>query len=386
MGKRILIVVESPSFDLHNRYSAVSAVISSFAHLLQDNGYEIYINDQKLSALNIGDQSPVSNVPAFYRLFPKRSREMVKDILLFRRINNLKERILQNPKPDLIISWVSYGSSFSVDLKVLWNVPLVSIFDNPLNEEYKHLFGFKPFFHKRIDFHEGRLLKNSDSIIAYSHAVKDYIVSKHKVKADFYFKAFTDFKRMTFKEYNRNDDPLCFAYIGSFFNWHKIDDLIAAFGDVRKAGYNAELILIGDGVEFDRIKELVSANPYGSAIRMTGRLDAAELEREMEKINVGIISNSLWFQAPVKLFQYSAAQLPVIYKKTPTIDELSSEEPGFFSFSSQQELIEKMTYCVTNKGQLKSFGKMAQEKAKADFSKESYLDFFNQIFKANHII
>jgi glycosyltransferase involved in cell wall biosynthesis len=386
MGKRILIIVESPSFDLHNRYSAVSAVINSFAYLLQDNGYDIYINDIKLINSSKQENSTVSSVPSYYRLFPKRSREVVKDILLFKRIKELKNRVMKNSKPDLIISWVSYGSSFSVDLKNHWNVPLVSIFDNPLNEEYEHLFGFKPFFHKKIDFNEGRLLKNSDSIIVYSHAVKEYIISRHNVNADFYFKAFTDFKRMTFKEYNRKDDPLSFAYIGSFFNWHKIDDLISAFGEVRHAGYNAELTLIGDGVEFNRIKELVSSLPYGSSIRLTGRLDAGDLEREMEKINVGIISNSLWFQAPVKLFQYSAAQLPVIYKKTPTIDELSSEEPGFFSFSTQKELIEKMIYCLTHKNQLKSFGKMAQEKAKSDFSKESYLDFFTKIFEANQIL
>src|SRR4051812_3114774 len=113
--RKILIVVESPMFNPLNRYSAVAAVIYSFASLLHENGYEVSINGESIDELKGKEHAAVANVgvpsPFYYRIFSKRMREAVKDLLLFRKLPALYRQLESTSKPDIIISWISYGSS-----------------------------------------------------------------------------------------------------------------------------------------------------------------------------------------------------------------------------------------------------------------------------------
>src|SRR5215203_2178842 len=112
--RKILIVVESPTFDPLNRYSAVAAVIYSFATLLHENGYEVSINGETIDRLKGKEHTAVGNVgvpsPLYFKIFSKRIREAVKDLLLFKKLPALYQKLQSVAKPDIIISWISYGS------------------------------------------------------------------------------------------------------------------------------------------------------------------------------------------------------------------------------------------------------------------------------------
>ena len=187
---------------------------------------------------------------------------------------------------------------------------------------------------------------------------------------------------MTFSNYQRKHAVPNFAYIGSFFKWHKIDELLTGFDKANDQNRRCTLTFIGDGVEFESIQELASRSKYKDSIQFTGRLDAAALEEQMPQIDVGVIPNALWFQAPVKLFQYAAAQLPVLCRNTPTMVELTGKSDGFIFFENSTELAEQMIRLVDKADELHALGMKAQEYAKQHFSKGSYLNFFQQIFQS----
>lgn len=381
--KRILISVISPAFDLMNRYSAVASVIYSFADLLRNNGHEIYVNELKLEEWEkkvFTDKNATSTIvqSKMHRLFPSRIRELVKDLLLFRSNKKLFKRISCIPKPDLVLSWVTYGNSYGIDLAKKWNIPIVAIFDNPLSEEYNYLKGFAPFFKKIVDKEEKRSVQEVNSVIVYSHAVKEHLERKYQLKANFHFKAFTDFKRMKYSGSEKDISVINFAYIGSFFNWHKIEDLIEAFNRVNDKYPNCRLFLIGDGPEFPKIK----ADVKNSNIILTGKLDGSELDEILQKIHVGVISNALWFHAPVKLFQYSANELAVISRKTPTILELISDNSSYSLFENSSELLQRMIYFMEKPEQIEIKGREAKEYVKENYSEEKYLNFLKEIFRS----
>src|SRR6478672_6132504 len=106
--RKILVVVEVPGFDPLNRYSAVSAVIYSFATLLSENGFEVSINGEDVHQLKAREHGAVANVgvpsPIYFRIFPKRMREAVKDLLLFKRLPVLYRKLQSLSKPDVVIS------------------------------------------------------------------------------------------------------------------------------------------------------------------------------------------------------------------------------------------------------------------------------------------
>lgn len=379
---RILISVINPSFNLMNRYSAVASVIYSFADLLRKEGSEIYVNDLELGEWEKRASSGASTAsPApskLFKIFPTRIRELVKDLLLFRNNKKTKERILSIRKPDLVISWISYGNNYSVEFAKKWNVPLISIFDNPISEEYTYLKGFPPFFKRYIDKQEKRSILNSNALIVYSHAVKEHLIKKYKVNTKFYFKPFTDFKRMTYLEPGlKKKETINFAYIGSFFNWHKIEDLIFAFNDLNKEFQNCRLYLIGDGPEYAKIKAYSDQNPN---ITLTGKMDGEALNSLLTTIDVGVISNALWFHAPVKLFQYSSAGLAVISKRTPTVTELTEGKACYSFFDNVKELEESMKELLKHPETISKMGLAGQEHIKTNFSEKNYRDFFEAIF------
>jgi glycosyltransferase involved in cell wall biosynthesis len=378
---RILITVILPDFNLMNRYSAVASVVYSFASLLKKDGFDVYINDLNIVDWESNDGNfnkyPAETKYRFASFFSKKLREFVKDVLAVIKIRNLKLKILKNPRPDLIISWITYRNSFGVDFSKIWNVPLVSIYDNPIAEEYLYLKGFYPILKFNVEYHEKRSVLGSNSLIVYSNAVKDYLDSKYSIKCKIYFKAFTDFKRMEPVENIKDYQSINFGYIGSFFNWHKLDDLIEAFQNISNRHSNCKLYLIGDGPEFERIKAKVN----NTSIILTGKKDGSELANLIKNIHVGIISNSLWFHAPVKFFQYSATKLVVLSKKTPTILELSCDHECFLFFDSKQELEQSMEYIINNSSKIDIWVKQSSDFIKDNYSENAYLDFFYEIFE-----
>lgn len=383
---RVLIIVEQPGFNPLNRFSAVAAVVYSFADLLQNSGYDVYLNEHKISLLendevSVSTQSNALRYRILYRFIPKRIREFLKDVIYFRKLKKMRARLEALPEPDIIIGWISYGSSISADLSKKWGVPLVSIFDHPINEEYKFLFGFHSLFKKRIDRHEKRMLSNARAIIAYSPSVKEYISKEVDIaNIPVYYMAFTDFKRMSFEKYSRNYDIIRFAYIGSFFNWHKLNDLIDAFEEVHLQGHVFELYLVGNGPEYNAIKHRISSLTWKDKIRLTGALDGEQLNSLLRKLHVGIIPNALWFQGPVKLFQYSAERLCIISKNTPTIRFLFRGAQGCLFFDTLEDLVGKITFLLLNKEKTVGFGEETQRFVKENYDKANYLSFFEKIF------
>lgn len=382
---RILISIVSPDFNLMNRYSAVACVIYSFASVLQKNGYDVYVNEknildwEKLALPNAAiSASKPSKLFKVMRFFPKQLREVVKDALAILKNGKTIKKIFEIPKPDIVISWVTYRDSSGVDFAKKWNTPLIAIYDNPLAEEYTFLNGFSPFWESNITYHEKRSLTSADALILYSPAVKTYLEKKYTINGTVYFNAFTDFLRMQFENQKKDLSIINFAYIGSFFNWHKIDDLIFAFEAVNLKYPNCKLYLVGDGPEFNRINSTVN----NKNIVFTGKKDGKELDLLMQDIHVGIISNALWFQAPVKFFQYSAANLLVISKNTPTILELSKGEECYLFFDTKEELESQMLNVMANPLKIERFGEKAGDFIKHNYSEVNYLKFFNEIFES----
>lgn len=383
MGKynRILVSVILPEFNLMNRYSAVASVIYSFVSVLKKDGFDVYVNDRHIDDWENQQANPnktVSNITKFriIYLFPKRFREIIKDLQSVFKNRKLKRNIESIPKPDLIISWITYRNSYAVDFAKHWNVPLISIYDNPLSSEYDFLHGFPPFMKWQVEYHEKRSVTESDSLILYSSAVLDYLKKKYPVNGKVYYIAFTDFLRMKFQDYKRSLECINFVYIGSFFNWHKLDDLIEAFRNVNRKYPNSKLYLIGDGPEFGRIFD-ATKDPN---IVFTGRKDGAELDKLIESMHVGVISNALWYQAPVKFFQYAGSQLVVISKKTPTIYELSKGDKCFRFFDSKNELEQQMESVIKDPASIESLGNQSKEYIRNNFSEANYLSLFHRIF------
>jgi len=79
-------------------------------------------------------------------------------------------------------------------------------------------------------------------------------------------------------ELGLGDGPVI-GFIGSFYDYEGLDDLVAAMPDLLALHPDARLLLVGGGPVGDALKAQVAASPAAHAIRFTGRVPHGEVER-----------------------------------------------------------------------------------------------------------
>lgn len=73
-------------------------------------------------------------------------------------------------------------------------------------------------------------------------------------------------------------DAEVIGFVGSFYPYEGLDDLIQAFPAVRRQRPNAVLMLVGGGPDEDRLRALAQASPAAHAIRFIGRVPHDQVE------------------------------------------------------------------------------------------------------------
>lgn len=76
------------------------------------------------------------------------------------------------------------------------------------------------------------------------------------------------------------------GFIGSFYDYEGLDDLVAALPALRQRHPHAQLLLVGGGPMDEALRAQAAASPAGNAIVFTGRVPHAEVERYYSLIDV----------------------------------------------------------------------------------------------------
>lgn len=76
------------------------------------------------------------------------------------------------------------------------------------------------------------------------------------------------------------------GFIGSFYDYEGLDDLVAALPALRQRHPHAQLLLVGGGPKEEALRAQAAASPAGDAILFTGRVPHAEVERYYSLIDV----------------------------------------------------------------------------------------------------
>lgn len=87
------------------------------------------------------------------------------------------------------------------------------------------------------------------------------------------------------KELGLGNGPII-GFIGSFYDYEGLDDLIAAMPYLRTTQPGTQLLLVGGGPRDDALRAQAAATPAAHAIHFTGRVPHSEVERYYSLIDV----------------------------------------------------------------------------------------------------
>jgi glycosyltransferase involved in cell wall biosynthesis len=103
------------------------------------------------------------------------------------------------------------------------------------------------------------------------------------------------------------------VYLGGFYPWHGVSELLRAYAEVLKDGIKAQLILIGSGVGEPGARQLVRELGLEKKVQFTGQLSIAEYGSILACADIGLSPYCGWKEySGLKLLDYKAAGLATI--------------------------------------------------------------------------
>jgi len=159
----------------------------------------------------------------------------------------------------------------------------------------------------------------------------------------------------------KNRDPNKIVFSGVMYHHRGLDVLLDAVPKIVKEIPGTKLVLLGDGPEMKKLKEIVKQKNLDSNVEFKGWIDRKDIPEHLSNASIGIgplkrtivTENAL----PIKVLEYMASSLPIIAKiGTLPEDVLKDNENGWFVENSS-ELCEKIIKLEQNPELVEKMGK-----------------------------
>ena len=159
------------------------------------------------------------------------------------------------------------------------------------------------------------------------------------------------------------DDKIVIGYVGAFVHWHGIDWFVDMIADKLKDNPDIVLLLIGDGVSYQPIKDRIAQSQVEDQVILTGRIDHNEVSTYLSAMDFGILPDSNNYGSPMKLFEFMAMSKGMIAPDFTPIAEVvkDNETSWLFPANNRQACIDKTLTLATNKAEQKKVGENARQ-------------------------
>lgn len=163
------------------------------------------------------------------------------------------------------------------------------------------------------------------------------------------------------------EDPVV-LFMGTIYRFSGLDRVITGYARVLARHPNAKLLIVGNGEDESRLKELAASTGLSKSVIFTGMQPYSSLPDFIRSSDVcinpfelnGITQNIL----PTKLFQYMTCEKPVLATSLPgTCTFLAGEEQGVV-YSTLEEFDDRLADLLSNVQLRVALGKKGHEAAR----------------------
>lgn len=185
-------------------------------------------------------------------------------------------------KPDLIYSHYQDNIEHSLSIKKKYGIPIVGL-------EHWSALGYETPPQDAID-NGKRTYQEIDKLLVVSQALKKNIKQYCDVDSEVLNNIIGD--EFCYKEHSNTDGIVHFVLTGNLKPVKCIDLAINAFTSVAQQNGNVCFTIVGDGVERDRLNQLVEKNKMTDKVQLVGRKDRGYLVHLLQESDVYVLSSS----------------------------------------------------------------------------------------------
>lgn len=225
-------------------------------------------------------------------------------------------------QPDLIYERGNYLQRSGVRAAEKTGTRHVLELNAPYVEEKKRLSGSRSLLERRARSAEEEQLRKTDRIVVISSALKNYLVDRHPVSPE----KFTvvpnaidpDAVRYDPDEVRRLEQQfapgnrILLGYVGSLADWHNLDVLIRAVGDLRDEGKPVGGLIVGGGRNLPDLRQLARSRDLEDVVHFTGAVDHAAIYNYIAAMDIAVLPDTSWYMSPIKLFEYGVMGKPIV--------------------------------------------------------------------------
>ncbi len=216
---------------------------------------------------------------------------------------------------------------------------------------YEKSTGIKSIQRKIEKIMNTKTLQNSSKILVVNEEVKKIVVDYYNIQNKKIFVIPTGVEISLF-EGTKIYDKKSVLFSGVMYHHRGIDVLLEASPKVIEKIPEVEFILLGDGSEMNKLKDIVKQKNITKNIIFKGWIDREKIPEELKNASIGIgplkLTNVTKNALPIKVLEYMASGLPIIAKRgTLPNDILDDGKNGFF-IDNKKELEEKLILLLNN--------------------------------------
>lgn len=180
----------------------------------------------------------------------------------------------------------------------------------------------------------------------------------------------------------RHGDQFVLGWTGNMYSWAGLDLLLKAVASVRVKGVDVSVVLVGDGIERQRLHELAQHLGIARYVRFVDRVPWEEVPAHLMGFDlcysgqVVVSSSGVMYHSPLKLYEYMAMARPVAASAFTDARELV--EPGVTGFlfePGDQAAVERvLERAYERRDCLASMGAVARDRVVARHSWRSRVE------------
>ncbi len=242
-------------------------------------------------------------------------------------------------------------------------IPVIIKVDDAI---YQKASGFKNIQRKIEKMYNSKTLQGGNKILVSNEYTKEIIKDHYHVKNEKISIITNGTEINNFYKIKSNSKQVVFS--GAMYNHRGIDILLESVSDVIKKIPKAKFMLLGDGPEMPRLKELVNNLKLTENVILKGWMDKKEIPKYLSESKIGIgplrLTEVTKHALPIKVLEYMASSLPIIaIEETLPKDVLKNGENGFF-IKDSKELSQKIIELLQNDELCSKMGEKSKEMVK----------------------
>lgn len=297
------------------------------------------------------------------------------------------EKAILEFSPELIYERSEYLQDSGTIMALKYKIRHFIEVNAPLVDEMRAFEG-KSLLESKGHAIEKFKFEHADKVIVVSTALKEFIEKRYHCEPSKIFvqpncinpdKIKTDSDRVASV---RSDLGIIgkkvIGFVGSMFPYHGVDVLIEAFSELSKDREDLCLMVVGDGIVLNELKEMSQKLGLKDKVIFTGRIPHQAVFNYIELMDVCIMARSNWYGSPVKIFEYGLMRKPIIAPDTvPVRDVITDEEDALIVSDSSAELVRAISRLLNDS---------VRAHAMADHFHQKVMDEYNWAHAARNII